>query len=832
MYAKNKEVAQELVIDKAPDLARRQIQAAERDTKGSPASARQKKRRHSTSAMSRSSLSFESMQQDERPLEATPAKKKVRAPSCGEARLKSPKHCTSARHEGPESSLVVRGSSAKEAETKRHPQSVPVLTIKINNNNDPYQTSAERRDDTESSAVCSSKHPDASQNKEKASKPSLEAQHTKKNPKANTKTKDAAAKSFPEDDIWCVRRSERIFLLDAGVVKSSTLSTTPERQDATTSAGGGSARGGKAADKAADKTSPAAVPKTSSKSVPQPERPVLSAAKPAPSAPPKRPTTRQGLVSVLRKCGRRSAGLTPNDSDSDENDRGSDSAENVPLSQLTSTVRSRSSSEQPQQCYLAPDDLHDLTRVVMLEDGLFYTGYINEIQAPDVYGITLDGERGNRPHIFSREEILKEAVREVKPRSLRELPEGRRVCAYWSQQYRCLYPGLVAKAVDPNPSLGPKKKRARHADSGQEAKDTDASDADRPRKLKKRKKSKIKKTKTRQQDSSDPESDSESSETLQASEAKKRRRERKHRRHHKHHRCHHRHKHRKRRHQHQEGTDEGKRDPGDDAASAGAAAAAAALTSCSSELSSSGSPTYSPPHDGEKRSGLTVRIRTSSTELQPEGQESSDDASQDSSSSDEVAESAEPKRPAKRKERLPSVEKSKIAAFLPVRQLWRWSGKSFRRPGTKGKAKKEFYKAICRGKESIRSPVNLASSPQVGDCAVFLSTGRPNLPYIGRIDTMWQSWGGNMVVRVKWFYHPEETRGLARLKHPKARIPIRTLSTFRTGRKLRHGPSPYWSQPNLAPCNAESKSSASCAGVAVMSERRQFLIGFDWKDSG
>ncbi|KAM7307007.1 uncharacterized protein ISCGN_010643 [Ixodes scapularis] len=98
--------------------------------------------------------------------------------------------------------------------------------------------------------------------------------------------------------------------------------------------------------------------------------------------------------------------------------------------------------------------------------------------------------------------------------------------------------------------------------------------------------------------------------------------------------------------------------------------------------------------------------------------------------------------------------------FLPVRQLWRWSGKSFRRPGTKGKAKKEFYKAICRGKESIR----------VGDCAVFLSTGRPNLPYIGRIDTMWQSWGGNMVVRVKWFYHPEETRGLARLKHPKGAL--------------------------------------------------------------
>jgi len=42
--------------------------------------------------------------------------------------------------------------------------------------------------------------------------------------------------------------------------------------------------------------------------------------------------------------------------------------------------------------------------------GLFYAGTLSAIQAPDVYGITLDGERGNRPHIYSREEILQDAV--------------------------------------------------------------------------------------------------------------------------------------------------------------------------------------------------------------------------------------------------------------------------------------------------------------------------------------------------------------------------------------------------------------------------------------
>eukprot|EP00071_Canis_lupus_P046041 XP_022279598.1 BAH and coiled-coil domain-containing protein 1 [Canis lupus familiaris] len=102
-----------------------------------------------------------------------------------------------------------------------------------------------------------------------------------------------------------------------------------------------------------------------------------------------------------------------------------------------------------------------------------------------------------------------------------------------------------------------------------------------------------------------------------------------------------------------------------------------------------------------------------------------------------------------RRQRLPSVEnRPKISAFLPARQLWKWSGNPTQRRGMKGKARKLFYKAIVRGKETLR----------IGDCAVFLSAGRPNLPYIGRIESMWESWASNMVVKVKWFYHPEETK--------------------------------------------------------------------------
>ena len=36
------------------------------------------------------------------------------------------------------------------------------------------------------------------------------------------------------------------------------------------------------------------------------------------------------------------------------------------------------------------------------------------------------------------------------------------------------------------------------------------------------------------------------------------------------------------------------------------------------------------------------------------------------------------------------------------RHLWRWSGDSTRRPGMKGRSRKDFYKAIRRGHETIR----------------------------------------------------------------------------------------------------------------------------------
>jgi hypothetical protein len=93
-------------------------------------------------------------------------------------------------------------------------------------------------------------------------------------------------------------------------------------------------------------------------------------------------------------------------------------------------------------------------------------------------------------------------------------------------------------------------------------------------------------------------------------------------------------------------------------------------------------------------------------------------------------------------------KKPHVDGINPVtgRPLWHWLDEGYRRPGSKGKAKKLFHRAIKRGAEVLN----------VGDCAVFLSTARVDRPYIGQVELLWESWNGNMMVKVKWFYHPEE----------------------------------------------------------------------------
>ncbi|XP_043290025.1 uncharacterized protein wge isoform X4 [Venturia canescens] len=458
----------------------------------------------------------------------------------------------------------------------------------------------------------------------------------------------------------------------------------------------------------------------------------------------------------------------------------------------------------------------DQLRVLTAMGGLFYAGRLSAVQAPDVYAITLDGERGNRPHIHSREEILRDAIVEVCPSSTKELPPGTRLCAYWSQQYRCLYPGtsvepseadpeLDEKFVsvefddgdsgrialddirllqpdypvveyDPNPlltlgkrrrqtSMSTDEKRSSSAGNVRDAQSlTIARDGQTNENLMVDRKIEGDVTELRKGDGAEANALGEHRERKRL---KKRRRDKlkrlneaqegkkKHRKH----KCceeHRKHKHRKHRkhkhkHNHHSSYSEGSHVSGGESCSGHKSEEE---TSPSNENAEKALDIPQEEEEvGERNEGLC--------QPQEEEEERLDEPVVDPIIPEgKVEKPKKQEKKAKARERQESVEsRSKMAAFLPARQLWGWAGKGYRRPGAKGRAKKQFFRAIQRGNETI----------QIGDSAVFLSTGRPDRPYIGRIESMWETSSSNMIVKVKWFYHPEETVGCPpNLKYPGA----------------------------------------------------------------
>ena len=73
----------------------------------------------------------------------------------------------------------------------------------------------------------------------------------------------------------------------------------------------------------------------------------------------------------------------------------------APTSELLDTLRS---------AQLKPSDLKDGLRLLMLQEGKFWPARLNSTKLPDVYGVVMDRQRGNRPIILPRDDILKEAV--------------------------------------------------------------------------------------------------------------------------------------------------------------------------------------------------------------------------------------------------------------------------------------------------------------------------------------------------------------------------------------------------------------------------------------
>ncbi|RWS31689.1 uncharacterized protein B4U80_08199 [Leptotrombidium deliense] len=420
-------------------------------------------------------------------------------------------------------------------------------------------------------------------------------------------------------------------------------------------------------------------------------------------------TSHNSKVSVSKKIKSRKKSKDENKSLSTDTDIEPTTNEEINDNTDVSVAKQLSSED-----FMLKDNLLNNQRIIIKIDDLIYAGSVSAIQAPDVYGVTLDGERSQKKHIYSREDILKEAIVEIKPETDKQLPDGTRVCAYWSQQYKWLYAGRVAVSSSPNPSEQnlifvefddgdkgrillkdvrllphdyppvkgtsgdkPANKKNKTADETVEEKEcSDSSSID------------------VSDESADTKSPDSTTESCDKSKKKKKHCKaiKKHHRRHKHRHC----KHHKRKRKHRK----------------------------NEELT-------------EKPDLKSDAIEEDSSNKEPNVNITGKEEKQISS-----------KRAQRRRERISSSEKSKIAPFLPLQQLWHWSGKSCRKVGNKAKTRKEFFKAIHRGKEVIN----------VGDSAVFLSTGRPNLPYVGKIDSMWQSGNGNMIVKVKWFYHPEETK--------------------------------------------------------------------------
>ena len=61
-------------------------------------------------------------------------------------------------------------------------------------------------------------------------------------------------------------------------------------------------------------------------------------------------------------------------------------------------------------CELGETELRDGLRILLRLGAHFYAGRLTEESPPDVYGVVIDRERGSKPHIFSRQQLLRDAV--------------------------------------------------------------------------------------------------------------------------------------------------------------------------------------------------------------------------------------------------------------------------------------------------------------------------------------------------------------------------------------------------------------------------------------
>jgi len=343
--------------------------------------------------------------------------------------------------------------------------------------------------------------------------------------------------------------------------------------------------------------------------------------------------------------------------------------------------------------------------------------------------VVMDRQRGNRPIILPRDDILKEAVLEIRPTSVQHLPIGARVCTLWSSALTQLFPGTITTpdeilpeghvlvelddgdsrlvemskirmlptdysrvVYDPDPIASLRKRRI-STDSHDSTASHSESRACQEQSVM-RKSSKL-------ADNSIPNEVKKKIKSVDGGKIKK-----KHKKcsKHGHHHCH-KHKHKR----HKSGGEVGS-------------------SSGIKKIHEQKFAIRSPPHRGGNR---YVKSDPGN-----ETSEASQEESDQQNSSDEEGGPSQQQPRASHHDLTPQKG----------REMWQWAGEGYRRPGGKAKSKKLFFRSIQRGRDSLH----------VNDCAVFLSTGRSDRPYIGKIEMLWETGNGSMMVKVKWFYHPEE----------------------------------------------------------------------------
>jgi len=112
--------------------------------------------------------------------------------------------------------------------------------------------------------------------------------------------------------------------------------------------------------------------------------------------------------------------------------------------QIISSVEHDEVLPDPDPCTLTESDLVEGAAVLLRREGVYHPGILRCILPPDIYGVLVTRDRGNKPVILPREELIKDVIKDLRPVAVSDLTAGSRVCAFWSHKIPFLHPGTVA----------------------------------------------------------------------------------------------------------------------------------------------------------------------------------------------------------------------------------------------------------------------------------------------------------------------------------------------------------------------------------------------------